>query len=106
MTLGFPIGSFVYLIFALIDDLSLAPVAGTNNANDARPVSEPNGQNAVSDTPEAEVPLLLRAVRRVFSDYAARIGKGMLRQHERHAVLDWFSASLRPSHSKLGFAMR
>ena len=87
MTFGSPIGSFVYLIFPLIDDLSLAPVASTENANDTRAVSESNGQNSVCDTPEAEVPLLLGAVPRVFSDNAVRIAKGMLRQHERHAVL-------------------
>ena len=49
MTLGSPIGSFVQLIFPLINDLSLAPVAGTKNANDARAVSDSNGQSAVSD---------------------------------------------------------
>ena len=87
MTFGLPIGSFVYLIFALIDDLSLAPVAGAKNANDARAVSESNGQYTVSDTPETEVPRLLGAVPHVLRDHAVRIGKGMLRQHELHAVL-------------------
>jgi len=58
MTLGFPIGSFVYLIFPLIDDLSLAPVAGTKYANDAQAVSDSNGQHALSDTPEAKVPFV------------------------------------------------
>jgi hypothetical protein len=65
MTFGFPIGSFVYLIFPLIDDLSLAPVAGTKSANDAQAVSESNGQHTFADTPETKVPLLLGAVPRV-----------------------------------------
>ena len=75
MTFGLPIGSFVYLIFALIDDLSLAPVAGAKNANDARAVSESNGQYTVSDMPETEVPRLLGAVPHVLRDHAVRIGK-------------------------------
>ena len=49
MALGSPISQFVCLIFLLMNDRSIAPVAVTKNANDARAVSESNGQSAVAD---------------------------------------------------------
>src|SRR5258706_11429399 len=127
MTFGSPIGSLVYLIFALINRhrrlrkttaqpnlpppllsvhpyrsgarrqfglaryvfqslLTLAPVAGPEDSNDVRAVREPNGKNAFSHAPEAEIPLLPCAVRSVFGNDPIRIAEGVLRQRERNTV--------------------
>jgi hypothetical protein len=87
-TLGSPIGSFAYLIFALIDNLSLAPVTSPNYPNNAGAMRESNGQYTTRDTPKTEVSLLLgAAMPGVFSDDSVRIRKRMLRQQEWHTML-------------------
>src|SRR5207237_638294 len=57
-TLRSPRGSFVYLIFSLIDSLSFPPVAGPENPNDRVAVCEPDRQDPVVDPTEAVIPLL------------------------------------------------
>jgi hypothetical protein len=105
-TLGFPIGSFVYLIFALIDSLSLAPVTSTNYPNNTRAMRESNGQYTTRDTPKAEVsPLLAAAVPGVLSDNAVGSANACCASTNGTPCLLWFSTSLRASHSKLGFGM-
>src|SRR5882762_8943273 len=44
-TLGLPKGSSVYLIFAFIELLTPSPVAGTEDANNALPVGESDGED-------------------------------------------------------------
>jgi hypothetical protein len=39
---------------------------------------KPNGQDSAVDPAEAVMPLLARAMRQVFRDYAARVSKGKL----------------------------
>jgi hypothetical protein len=94
----------VYAIFLLID-LSLAPVAGTENSDDFGPIGEANRQDTFADTAEAEEPRLFGAVRRVFGDHPLRVGEGVLGQCKGIPCLAWFSSSLRSSHSKLGFVI-
>jgi hypothetical protein len=69
----------VYLIFALIDSLAFAPIAGAEDSYDTGAVRKPDGQYSASDIAEAEVPLLLCAVPCVFGDNALRVRKGVLR---------------------------
>jgi hypothetical protein len=77
----------VYLIFALIDNLSLAPVTSANYPNNTRAMRESNGQYTTRDTPKAEVSLLLgAAVPGVLSDNAVGVCKCLLCQYEWHAV--------------------
>jgi hypothetical protein len=77
----------VYLIFVLIDNLSLAPVTSTNYPNNAQAMRESNGQYTTRDTSKTEVSLLLgAAVPGVLSDNAVGVCKCLLRQYEWHAM--------------------
>ena len=62
MTLSFPRGSSVYLIFSLINSLALAPVTGADDSDNVFAVCEPDRQNAAFDLAEAVIPLLTRAM--------------------------------------------
>jgi hypothetical protein len=93
-TLGLPKGSSVYLIFALIELLTLSPIAGANDTNDARPVGEPDGDYATANRAKAEVALFAGAMRRILGDHPLRVSKCELRDGETNAVLKLILAVL------------
>src|SRR3990172_6984603 len=74
-TFTLPIGSFVYLIFALIDSLSFAPVASANDTNSAFTVSEAHRHDPLSNQTNTVVSLLGRAVRQILGDHASGVDK-------------------------------
>lgn len=51
-TWGFPIGSFVYLIFAPMDRVSLAPLVGSDDASNARAICGSYGPYPADDMPK------------------------------------------------------
>jgi hypothetical protein len=75
------------LILTLIDALSLAAIAGTEDSDDAGPIGETDGQDAIADASETAVPQFLAAVGCVFSDDALRISECVLGQSEGHTML-------------------
>ena len=54
--MGFPIGSSVYFVFALINCLSFSPVSGSENSNDSRTMREANSQHATDILAKAKEP--------------------------------------------------
>jgi hypothetical protein len=77
----------VYLIFALIELFTPSPIAGAKDANDAPPISEPDGKNATANRAKAEVALFAGAMRRVLSDNALRVSECKLRHRETNIML-------------------
>src|SRR5258705_8166324 len=77
-TLGLPKGSSVYLIFALIDSLTFAPIARSKNPNDIGAVRKSCGEDAATHFAKAEVALFVRAVTSIQRYNAAWIGEGEL----------------------------
>lgn len=75
MTFGFPMDSFVYLIFAVIDAFALSPIPGSENADYTRSIGEPNGQNTSTNYTKAEESRLLIAMRHILRDHTARVCK-------------------------------
>src|SRR6185436_122145 len=86
-TLTLPRGSSVYLVFALMDFLSFSPISRAEDSDDVVAVGKPDRKDAVIHQAEAVMPDFFRAVRRVFGDYAIRIGKRQLRHGKRNPVL-------------------
>ena len=82
MTLGSPIGSFVYLVFLLINRPAFAPVAGSENSDHVEPVRKTHRHHPASHIPEAEIPPLMDAVRLILGDDSLRIREGILRQRK------------------------
>jgi hypothetical protein len=76
----------VYLIFSLIDSLSFAPVACSENSDDIVAVGKPNGENPTANPAETVVPQLFGTMGMVFGDDTPRIGKGALRHRKGHSV--------------------
>src|SRR5262249_22640476 len=81
-----PSGSFVYLIFALIDCLTPPPIAGTEDSDDAATVREADGQDAAFNSTEAVVSLFAPAVREILRDHTVWVGKGELGDSKGDAV--------------------
>jgi hypothetical protein len=77
----------VYLIFALINTLTLPPVAGTKDSKYLLSVGESNGHDPTSNFTKAVQSLLTVTVRKIFCDDALRVSKGILSDRERHPVL-------------------
>src|SRR5665647_813226 len=82
-----PRGSSVYLIFVLINCLAFPPVTGAKNANDTAAIGEANGNDTLFDLTKTKMAWFVFAVRDIFGDDPVRIGKCILRQRERHAML-------------------
>ena len=77
----------MYLTFALVQLPPFPPIAGPENPNDMMTIREPNGQHATLDEARAAVPLLHRAVGKVFRNDTKRIGEGQLRRRKRNPML-------------------
>jgi len=86
MTFSFPSGSFVYLIFALINSFSFAPISGANDADDALAIREAYRHDPLSNLPNTIVSLLGRTVHQILGDDALGINKRELRLGEGHTV--------------------
>ncbi len=84
----------MYLIFALIELLTPSPIAGANDANDALPVAEHDGDYATANRAKAEVALFAGAMRRVLSDHPLRVSERKLRHGKINAVLKLILAVL------------
>jgi len=61
-TLRVPRGSSVYLILSLIDSLSFAPIAGSEDTDYVLAVSEANREDSDTNLPETVIPLFARTV--------------------------------------------
>jgi len=61
-TVGLPIGSVVYLIFALIDLFPFPPISGAKYPNDTGAIGKADGENATAKGAKAEKTGLARAV--------------------------------------------
>lgn len=85
-TLNGPIGSLVYLIFALIDSPTIPPVTGAEDSDDITSIREPDSHDALADHSEAEIAFLYVAVGKIFGDNAPGIRKRVLSFEERHSV--------------------
>jgi hypothetical protein len=84
----------VYLIFALIDRLSFAPITGADDSNNRSAVREPHCEHTAVNFSEAIKPFFGLAVRLVLGYHALRVRKGVLGTGEGDTVL--FSDSRRP----------
>ena len=83
-----PIGPLLYLIFALIDPLTLAPVAGAEYPNSLTSVGEPHGHDAAVHWSEAEESVfVLCAVSNVSGDDSIRVEKSPLGKEAGDPVL-------------------
>ena len=87
-TLGFPKGSFVYLILELIDSFALSPIAGAKDANNAGSISKADSKNFAANYAKTEKAFFVHAMGRVLGDNTARIDKRKLRREEVDAVLE------------------
>src|SRR3990172_7842294 len=85
-TFSFPKGSFVYLIFALINSFALSPVASSKYPDHVITVCEADRHDTFTYHPKAVVSLFHRAVRLVFGDDALRVGEGDLSLREANAM--------------------
>jgi hypothetical protein len=63
------------LIVLFIDAPAFPPVTGSKNPNDIMAKRESNGQDSTVDPTETVQPLLARAMRQIFRDHAAWVGK-------------------------------
>ena len=88
-TFNGPMGPSVYLIFALINLFTFAPVAGPEYPDSTIAVCESDSQNSAPDLPETVIPLFTMTMGQVFSNDATRVGVGesSLRFRERNAML-------------------
>ena len=77
MTLA-SMGSSVYLIFPLINHLSLSPIAGSKDANRTATIGKSDGENTAFDLSETEVAFFCFAVSEVFRHDTPGIGEGIL----------------------------
>lgn len=73
-----PRGSSVYLIFALIDCLSFAPIAGADDSNDRGAISEPHRENATINFTETVEPFFGLAVGDVLDNHAPGVGERVI----------------------------
>ena len=107
-TFGFPTGSFVYFIFALIDLFAFSPIACTKDANYIFTIRKAHREDAFTKTAKAIVSILGRAMRSVFCDNATRVCEGELCFREGHTVLFLvFPVLLRiPFEPRLGHSQR
>lgn len=80
-------GPSVYVILLLIYSLPFPPVACAQDPDDVLPVCEAHRQDSVTEPAEAEIALLVLAVRHVLGDDAIGIGEGVLGELEGDAVL-------------------
>ena len=70
-----PSGSFLYLVFAVIDRLASAPISGADDANHVAPISKTDSENSTLNLAETVKPLFGLAVTEISRDDAMRIGK-------------------------------
>lgn len=82
-----PIGSSVYFIFALINGLTLAPIAGAENADDIVSVCKSDSKDATVNYAKTVEALFAMTVLNIFCNYALWIGKSVLRLPEGYFVL-------------------
>src|SRR3989304_7810062 len=85
-TFSFPKGSFVYLIFALINSFALSPVASSKYPDHVITVCEADRHYTFTYHPKAVVSLFHRAVRLVFGEAPLRGGEGDLSLREANAM--------------------
>ncbi len=86
MTLTFPIGSSVYLIFSFIDFLSFSPISGTDYSDFVLSVCKPNRHYPVGDPAKTVKPFFIFTVFKVFKDNTFRVQKSKLCQSERNPM--------------------
>ena len=101
MTFGSPIGSSLYLIFLLIDGLSLSPITGADDPDDVRPPGKANCHDTAINNAEAEVALLALAMRGVLRNDTLRIPERTLGVAERNPCFSTFSVFFRTSQSNV-----
>lgn len=85
MTLA-SMGSSVYLIFVLINCLSLSPVTSAKYANHTTAIGKADGENASIGLAETEIAFFRFAVREIFGYDPAVIRKSILCQRKRYAM--------------------
>ena len=79
-------GSLVYLIFALINCLSLSPVTGAKYADYTVAISKADGENAAIDLAETEITFFSFTVSEVFGYDTAGVSEGILCQRKRYSM--------------------
>src|SRR3990172_1439472 len=72
-TFSGPIGSSVYLIFALIDLFPFSPIACTENSDNAKAVCKTDSQDTVADHAKTEIAFVAMTVRHIFGNNTVRV---------------------------------
>ena len=87
MTLTFPIGSSVYLIFSFIDFLSLPPISGADYSDFVLSVCKPNRHYRIGNPANTVKSFFIFTVPKVFKDNTINVQKSKLGKGERNSML-------------------